>query len=203
MRRTPGADIKGPRRICEVEPNTTVLGFDFSTGSWTERIVQKRHQNPYTGPLIRITFDDDVIEVTEHHPFWVVSGRGLHSRPFPAQLHVGEDEGGSLSGRWVNYHEFAAEGDVVSAISGDRRVVKVESEDVVDLPVYNLTVENDHTLPSGRLFKYHSRFSLVQCMEKLKGNATALKALAKVQGFKEAMIHAHHIVMKTIPKRYL
>jgi hypothetical protein len=52
------------------------------------------------------------LRATVYHPFWVVEGLDLASREVPRGLAPKEDQGGALSGRWVNSHELR-EGDTI------------------------------------------------------------------------------------------
>ena len=193
---------RGPRRIAEVEPGTRVQCFDFEQQEWTQSVVQKRHLNSWSGPMLRVQLGSETIEVTERHPFWVLSGLNLENRPWPHQLSRGEDEGCGVGGRWVDSHELQP-GDVVLTATGVAcSVSRIDPFEVTDVQVFNLTVEGHHTFAVGADGILVHNNAWCDVLGTLTRNAQGLKNLAAKEGFKERLIHAHHIVMKTVEERY-
>ena len=58
--------------------------FDFFRGEWVLAEVLKRHDNNYSGAIVKIFAGDSAIETTLNHPFWVVAGEELDKRCFRA-----------------------------------------------------------------------------------------------------------------------
>lgn len=126
-----------------------VLAYDHASGRWRPRVVTAVHDNVYEDTLVTVTTDGGGFRATVHHPVWVVAGRELEDRPVPHELSPEEDRGLSLSGRWVDSHHLRP-GDVLIGREGGRRtVLRLEMEHASALPVFNLTVDGDHTYAVG------------------------------------------------------
>lgn len=103
---TPVATESGTIPIGAFEAGDKLLSFDFTDGEWHSRTVLERHDSIYDGPIVTAETEGGTIQTTAYHPFLVVAGRELHERAVPRELDEGEDEGRTLSGRWVNSHEL-------------------------------------------------------------------------------------------------
>ncbi len=152
--------------------------------------------------LVHVVVDADEIVATAGHPFWVVDGQDLQSRPQPKQLAVGEDAGQALPGRWVDSHDLLP-GDVIQCLDGRRRVVEqITLRQVQGVPVANLTVESNHTFAVGECgILVHNR-GWCDILEK---TAMVMKPPELIKKAQELglRIHAHHIVQQTLPKKLL
>jgi hypothetical protein len=139
----------GLRPIGELNIGDRVYSFDFSQGCWALREITDRIDSLYTGSVLTIETDDSQIEVTIHHPFWVVRGHELGLRSVPRGLKKGENEGQSLTGRWVNSHELMA-GDVIIGQDGqERTIVSINQRYEESFPVSNLTIGEFHNYAVG------------------------------------------------------
>ncbi|TWT77302.1 hypothetical protein Pla123a_19600 [Posidoniimonas polymericola] len=149
---TPVATPKGLRPIGELRKGDFVLAFDHASGTWSPRRVEGVHDNVYEDSLVTVTTTGgDSFRATVHHPVWVLNGRELEARPTPAELNDREDQGQSLPGRWVNSHDLRP-GDVLIDRHGQQQYVRrIEQEFVTNTPVFNLTVEQDHTYAVGNV----------------------------------------------------
>ncbi len=139
----------GLRPIGEVLSGEKVYAFDFSTGEWTLRAVVSRIDSMYSGPMVHIDLGPESIAVTMNHPLWVVEGIGLRDRRTPAGFRDGQDQGGLLSGRWVNSQDLMV-GDLL--FNQDGQLVPIEriSQSLVSgFPVSNLEVADLHTYAVG------------------------------------------------------
>lgn len=146
---TPVATPHGPKPIGQFRVGETVLAFDHERGTWSPRRVEKVHRRVYEDSLVTIHTETDSIRATVYHPVWVLAGRNLDDRPAPKELEPSEDEGLSLSGRWVNSHDLRP-GDVLFDRNGEKQyVIRIEQEFVSGFAIVNLTVEGDHTFAVG------------------------------------------------------
>jgi hypothetical protein len=140
----------GLRPMSQVGAGDRVWGYDFLNGVWRLCRVECRHDANYDGPLVTLYADVGMVTATAFHPFWVIQGDDLASRPTPRHVGPDEDQGGSLAGRWVNSHDLR-EGDVI--LLRDRGPVTVRR--VIQrherTPVCNLTVEELHTFAVGEM----------------------------------------------------
>jgi hypothetical protein len=77
----------GPRAIEDIEPGTKISSHDLQSEEWTlaEVIVQRVHQ--YEGEMITIHLDSHQLQATGNHPFYVLTGNRLASRPLPKDLY--------------------------------------------------------------------------------------------------------------------
>jgi hypothetical protein len=205
------ATAQGPKPIGKVQPGEMVRAYDFASGRWVQAEVQQRHDNVYSGRLVKIGLGGACIDVTANHPFWVVEGERLPERPQPGHLAAGEDEGGALAGRWVNSHDVEV-GDRL--YGGDGRcyaVEDVEQREGSQVAVCNLTVRGQHTFGVGALGVLVHNDSwcdiLAKYITKPPNLVKMAKQLSKV--LKNAkgkplkvVVHAHHIVMKGIPSYF-
>jgi ankyrin repeat protein len=83
------------------------------------------------------------IQATGHHPFYVVSGNRLESRPLP--LVIPEDELGMFgSGRWVEARHLEV-GDILRRMDGEGLSITSLSSRNEKTTVYHLEIEGIHT----------------------------------------------------------
>lgn len=101
----------GPRIIETVEPGTLVYSHDLSRGKWILKKVLKRLSHQYEGDMITIQMDDITIQATGNHPFFVLCGKRLASRPLPQDVPK-EEQGMTEYGRWVEARDLE-EGDLL------------------------------------------------------------------------------------------
>lgn len=102
----------------------------------------------------------------------------------------------------MDSHELQP-GDVVLTATGVAcSVSRIDPFEVTDVQVFNLTVEGHHTFAVGADGILVHNNAWCDVLGTLTRNAQGLKNLAAKEGFKERLIHAHHIVMKTVEERY-
>lgn len=90
----------GPRAIETIAPGSEVCACDPDTGQWVLRKVLERHSHQYEGDMVAIELDSMEFHATGNHPFYVLRGESLASRPPPEDV-PSEDRPMSGPGRWV------------------------------------------------------------------------------------------------------
>ncbi len=136
--------------IGTIQSGDSVYAMDFETGTWTLRRVNQRIDSIYQGQLVTIeTATGDLIQSTPGHPFWVVSGNDLDSRPACKELDPLEDQDQSLAGRWVNSHDLQS-GDILYDRDGSEQTVhRITTVSTPGIPVSNLTIDGLHSYAVG------------------------------------------------------
>jgi hypothetical protein len=138
----------GLRPIAKIEAGDRVWTYDFQGGAWRLCEVEWRHDSDYFGPIVTLDAAVGEVTATAWHPFWVVEGEDLESRPACRHLDSNEDRGQSLRGRWVNSHDLR-EGDVVFLRdAGPVAIRRVCQHDKLT-PVCNLTIRGLHAFAVG------------------------------------------------------
>lgn len=79
----------GLRPIESIRSGEQVWSHDVRTGEWRLCHVLETFERYYDGHSVLVTVGNETIEATLLHPFWVVSGKGLDSRPFRDHHHTG------------------------------------------------------------------------------------------------------------------
>ena len=157
--------------------------------------------------MFSIESNGEVIHVTEGHPFWVVRGSDLHSRPFPPQLTISNLEHAE-QGRWVNVEDLQL-GDEFLTIDGRESFVdSIQSSISENIEVFNLTVDGNHTFSVGQtgiLVHNESWCDLaarsygIDTVELAKKREEVAKLWKLVDAEGNALIsrtHGHHLVHK-------
>ena len=91
----------GQRAIETVREGERVWAMDLKDGQWKLRHVLQTFERVNDQDLLSIKIGNETIQVTPGHPFWVVRGEDLESRPWPE--HAGERfANAALTGRWVD-----------------------------------------------------------------------------------------------------
>ncbi len=140
----------GLRPMSQLRVGEGVWGYDFRNGVWRLCRVECRHDANYDGPLVTLYADRGQVTATAYHPFWVIQGDDLASRPTPRHVGPVEDQGGSLPGRWVDSHDLR-EGDVVFLKGRGPVTIWRVVQRHEQTPVCNLTVEELHTFAVGEM----------------------------------------------------
>lgn len=79
----------GSCAIETVEPGTKVYSCNIATGEWVLKRVLKRLTHHYEGDIIAIQLSPISVQATGNHPFYVMSGDRLFSRPLPRHCWTG------------------------------------------------------------------------------------------------------------------
>ena len=104
-------------------------------------------ENDYVGEVVSLQVNGELIEATGKHPFWVVSGNDLESRP---AVNLVNDYSMTPNGRWVNAKDLQV-GDVFLDYLGNAHSLDgiAIREDAVT--VYNFEVAGTHTYTVSNL----------------------------------------------------
>jgi Protein of unknown function (DUF1557). len=109
--------------------------------------VVSTSERTYDGIIVTITVGGEDIESTAGHPFWVVRGRDLESRPETPETPVYEVDT-AQPGRWVGSGDLQV-GDELLLHTGETMPVERLAVTKRSLAVYNLRVEALHNYAVG------------------------------------------------------
>lgn len=127
---------------------TTLLPQDQTSGQWRTDTVAETFQREYTGTMVAIQIAGETLRATARHPFWVVRGEDLETRPITQEL--GDDnQPGAMPGRWVEARNLR-EGDTLLTRDGGEVEIEAVSLSEETTTVYNLHVGDCRTYVVGR-----------------------------------------------------
>ena len=129
----------GQRAIETVREGERVWAMDLKDGQWKLRHVLQTFERVNDQDLLSIKIGDETIQVTPGHPFWVVRGEDLESRPWPEHAGV-RLANAALQGRWVDAGELRI-GDVLYLKNGELPEIKEILVLEGGQQVYNFHVE--------------------------------------------------------------
>ena len=138
-----GTEVKTPDGTVPIErikPGTKIISYDFNRRRWVEAEASRLILRQYNGEFVTIALGETSLQSTANHPFLVIDGRELDSRPVPAD--IGEDEDAAVAqGRWVQAKDLRA-GDLLMTVDGGGLRVTGLASHIADAVVYNLAVED-------------------------------------------------------------
>ena len=146
---TPIATPGGLVPIERIRGGDTVWSYDLSRASWVERPVLETYQREHEGDFVTISVAGDRIESTYHHPYWVVDGRDLSSRPQPDHVPIAPSDS-QLPGRWVDAGDLEA-GDILILRSGQHLTIDDIHIASKTQFVYNFQVDDLHNYAVGNV----------------------------------------------------
>ena len=82
--------------IEDIQVGDLVLSYDLLTQEWASMPVVRTFEHDYVGGIVTLEINGELIEATGNHPFWVVSGDDLESRPM---VNLVDDHGMTPNGR--------------------------------------------------------------------------------------------------------
>jgi RHS repeat-associated protein len=129
----------GLKPIEEILANDLVWAFDHIANSWKLRSVVETFSRIHAGHFIRTLIEGESIECTLHHPWWIVRGEQLDSRPRPDHVPRNPEEYQG-EGRWVDAIDLRV-GDMVILRSGKQASISEISVFSAQQMVYNFHVE--------------------------------------------------------------
>ena len=143
------ATESGPKSIESIRSGERVWSHDVRTGAWMLCEVQETFERHYDGHSVLITVGDETVEATLLHPFWVVSGKSLDSRPFRDHHHTVPKDA-ITPGRWVDAGDLRI-GDLLLLRNGERLPIRSVHIQPYHDTVYNFEVANLHNYTVGNL----------------------------------------------------
>src|SRR5262249_12981755 len=117
------------------------------TGQWYLCSVLETYRQERSVELVALTAADEAIESTAHHPYWVIAGEGLATRPQPEHI-PDAPSNAAIPGRWVASNDLRV-GDVLLLRSGERVPVTALSVYQSKETLYNFHVEGLHCYAVG------------------------------------------------------
>jgi hypothetical protein len=129
----------GPRAIETVESGTEVYGCDLSTGDWVLAKVIERQSFQWEGDMVAIRMGQNAIQAAGKHPFFVLRGSRLASRPPPWDIPI-EEQRTNGGDRWVEARDLRV-GDVLKDKGSEGLIITGLSSRHEKTEVYNLEVE--------------------------------------------------------------
>jgi ankyrin repeat protein len=138
----------GPRSIETVKPGTEVCAFDMKSEEWTIGSVLKQETYHYEGDMITIQLGQITIRATGNHPFYVVRGDRLASRPSPQQIPEKERRMAG-PGRWVEARDLKEGDRLKTKNDADLNITGLSTRDHKS-KVYHLEVERYHNFAVHR-----------------------------------------------------
>ena len=140
---TPVLTDSGYRPIESLSKGDIIAVFDTSRQLWTTSAVTRHGEYGYNGDLVTIGIAGSIIEATGNHPFLVLSGDDLSSRPMPTEL-TNSSIPAPAPGRWVEARHLRAGDILVSRSEGEAAILGLETRRD-RLPVYHMEVSDHHT----------------------------------------------------------
>jgi len=139
--------IDNLRPIESLKPGELVWAYDLTGCQWSAKPIVNLFQHDYEGDLITIGINEEKVEATGNHPFWIIEGEGLNSRASASD--VGDLSHPSRTpGRWVEARDIRV-GDVLLLRTAKTGRVSSVSIKHAMLKVYNIEVEELHTYAVG------------------------------------------------------
>jgi ankyrin repeat protein len=125
-----------------MSPGMKVHSFELSTRKWLLKRVLKRCTHRYQGDMVTVHMGQIAIRATGNHPFYVLQGDRLDSRPLPQDVPKQEQPMGG-DGRWVEARDLR-EGDVLLNRNGEESIVTGISIRVESTEGYDVEIEDTH-----------------------------------------------------------
>jgi hypothetical protein len=139
---TEAITVGGPQAIETIIPGTEVHTYDLSAREWVRKHVLKRLEHRYEGDMITVQLGEIMMRATGNHPFYVLQGEQINSRPLPQDVPMVEQTV-TDRGRWVEARDLKT-GDTLLGRSGEGLVITAVSSRYENTEVYNLEIEDHH-----------------------------------------------------------
>lgn len=138
----------GPKPIECIVIGDSVRTYIPEIASFGVREVMETFIHAFTGELISIDLETEMLEVSDNHPILVLSGNQLESRLSSYEVSTSE-QNRLTAGRWIAAGDLE-EGDTLLLADGSRTDIRrIVRADVKDLQVFNFTVNDSHTYTVG------------------------------------------------------
>lgn len=143
------ATSTGFAEIQDLEVGEQVWSYNIETEQWELNEVVETFVHEYKDDVVTIKVGDATIEATGNHPFWVVEGSEITTRPAAVDVPLSEREQ-SRGGRWIEARSLKT-GDVLLLQNGEHQEVVELSSHFQELLVYNIEVSNNHTYAVSKI----------------------------------------------------
>ena len=154
---TPVLTEHGAVPIERVAPGTRVFAREPGAAAWVLAPVARTTSISSDGDVVTVRAGSSEVAATGNHPFFVVAGAGLESRPPAADVPPGERRA-TPAGRWVAARDLEV-GDALLTREGTAVITELRTRREA-LQVYNLVVEEIHTYAVGHQgFLVHNKGS--------------------------------------------
>ena len=144
---TPIMTTAGPVPIEDIQEGTGIPSYDMDKQRWVDTVVSGVRKRAYERDIITIRVGDEIVEATGNHPFFVLEGDSLSSRPRPMDLPAGEPLSMDF-GRWVEARDMEV-GDILLGKNGRSIRVSQKKAREESIDVYNLQVDDYHNYCVG------------------------------------------------------
>lgn len=151
----------GFEEIQNIQTGDVVWSFDQESGTWGLKQVERTFVHQFSGDIITVGINGAVVETSGNHPFWVVAGAELMSRPQPVDVPVVE-RASSQKGRWVEARSLRV-GDVLLLKGNEQTAVERIERRIDRALVYNIQVADNHTYAvSGQALLVHNKAAQIK-----------------------------------------
>ena len=133
---------EGTKPIEDVNISDLVWSYDELTQNWGLSRVSDLLIHNYNDAIYTIEVANVTIDATSNHPFWVVSGQLLASRPRPVDI-PDEEFRNSSDGRWTEAKDLRP-GDLLLTRNGSFAEIKSVNQDYKNITVFNLSIDELH-----------------------------------------------------------
>ncbi len=195
---TPVAVESGQVAIETIQTGDRVWAFDHADACWKLEEVLEPLVRQYDGTVVSIEVGGETIRCTANHPFWVVDGEALETRPVPD--HCAPTEPAEPCGRWVAAEDLEI-GDVLTTRDGRNLPIAHLESTPAQIPIYNLHVANLHSFAVGKLEVLVHNSGGAAPSEVIRGpygtvSRETLEAAARSEGSRVRMVTAKRALPK-------
>ena len=177
------------KAIEKIKKGEKVWAYNIETGDWQLKEIIISLQKLYSGDIITVTASDEEIKATGNHPFGVVSGESLATRPAAEHVYAHEKTITSKSRRVVARHLKACD-TVLTKTAGPQKISKLTVE-IKNTKVYNFSVKDFHC------YSVTKSKILVHNSNKIEDNPCAAPVSDQVNQLQEATGKGQNFHVKT------
>ena len=135
------------KAIERIQEGDYVWSYAILEKCWKLNRVEALKASWFDGELYSIEFDNEVIESTGTHPYWIVPGKSKEPRPQPVNREAAV-ENRLQNGQWVEANNLHV-GDRVLLRNGcTKQIIGIASRKV-KTTVYNLRIQENHNYTVG------------------------------------------------------
>jgi hypothetical protein len=124
-----------------------VWSYNLKTHHWEPRLVLETFRRNYVGDVVFVQFENEKIDTTGGHPFWVIDGNDLENRPLCDCLPCTE-QNLTPYGRWVYARDLQI-GDTIQSRVQESYCITDLTIETNETLVYNFLVDDLHNYAVG------------------------------------------------------